>query len=93
MRTKKEIVTELVEKGHVTFDEALTLLETEKETVYIPNIPPIYPYYPPPYPIEPYYGDGYKITCYAMSGTAGSSFVNTTTVTQKTDVPFTFTNK
>jgi len=61
MKTKKEIIENLIREGHIGLDEALILLE--KETVYVPYQQQNYPAYPyPAYPIEPYYGDKYIIT-------------------------------
>jgi hypothetical protein len=91
MKTKKEIIENLIREVHIGLDEALILLETEKETVYVPYQQPNYPVYPyPAYPLEPYYHNGFFVTCNSNSSTAGNSYVNTT-VTQKTDVPFTLT--
>jgi len=42
MSTKKDIVKRLVEAGHIDFDEALLLMETEKEIIYPPYYPTIH---------------------------------------------------
>lgn len=52
---KLEILNRLTKEGHITLDEALVLLETEKEYIYIPtnnNINPwqSIPSFPPPNP-------------------------------------------
>lgn len=43
---KKEIVARLLKAEHITFDEALELMATEKEAVSYPWIYPNYPTYP-----------------------------------------------
>lgn len=53
MKTKAEIVQELLDKSQITAEEAVTLLIGTKEYVYIPAYPvlpyqtwPLYPSYP-----------------------------------------------
>ena len=51
MKIKKEIIENLIRLGHIGLEEALVLLETEKEVVYIPSKQPL----PYTHPITPYY--------------------------------------
>lgn len=60
---KKEIVERLLNAGHITFDEALTLMEAQETVVKIetvqpiniqPSLQPYAPIYPSPnYPVYP----------------------------------------
>lgn len=57
---KKEIVKRLIEAGHIDFDEALILMETEKQIVYLPRTdsplsPPWQPFVGSP--IQPFSGN------------------------------------
>jgi len=53
LETKEQIIERLIKAGHISFSEALKLMETQKE--YIPyNFPPYNPPYNPP-TIQPYY--------------------------------------
>lgn len=53
---KKEIISKLVKAGHITFEEGLILMETEKEYVYTPTLIPTapYPYITPINPLPQY---------------------------------------
>ena len=53
MKTKKEIVTSLVENNHITFEEALTLLEKD----YLPQVINY-----PSYPLSPGTDNPYVVT-------------------------------
>jgi hypothetical protein len=47
MKTKSEIVGQLLKDGKITAEEAVVLLQgPEKEYVYIPQPYPVYPVYP-----------------------------------------------
>lgn len=52
---KMELISRLVKDGSIDFVEALQLLETEKEYIYMNNPYPVYPNIPN-YPRMPYYG-------------------------------------
>ena len=63
-KTVSSIVQDLLEKGHITAEEALVLLKAELNKPCCPIIQPIAPYNPPspwtnPYnpPFSPYVGD------------------------------------
>ena len=60
MKTKSEIVGQLLKDGKITSEEAIVLLVgVEKEYVYIPQ----------PYPVVPYYPWGqYPIVTYTTAG-------------------------
>lgn len=56
-----QILENLIKEGHIGLDEALILLETEKETVYVPYV---YPNVLTPWDYAPtYINEPYKITC------------------------------
>lgn len=46
MKNKLEIVKDLVDNDVITFEEALILLEKEKEYIYVPQFQPYYPNQP-----------------------------------------------
>ena len=53
VQSKSQIIQRLLEEKHITVEEAMTLMMTEKEIQYIPTIPqtpcPNYPTYPNPF--------------------------------------------
>lgn len=55
MKTKAQIVQELLEKHQITAEDAVVLLMAEREYIYIPSP------YPSPSPI-PYQPDWYRVT-------------------------------
>lgn len=61
---KMKILDRLIKEGAIDLNEALVLLETEKETVFVPydRNPYPQPYHPPTLPIHPWnpiiYGNG-----------------------------------
>lgn len=62
MKTKAEIVQDLLDKGHITAQDAVVLLmgSKEKEYVYVPTYPTV-PYNPyPPFYTDPF---PYRVTC------------------------------
>ncbi len=62
MKTKIDIVLELVRQGKVTNEEAKILMTTEKEFVYLPySAPTIWPYNPM-WPTITYCGDSNHAT-------------------------------
>ncbi len=62
---KKDIIKRLLEKGQIDFDEALVLMETEKEYIY----------YPPYYTTVPYIQTDPTITTpHTYTDTTGNSF-------------------
>lgn len=62
MKTKIEIIQRLLDEQKITAVEAMTLMQTEKEYVYIPQWNDfIIPYYPP-YNPYPYYSTSGGIT-------------------------------
>ncbi len=76
-KTVSSIVQSLLEKGHITAEEALVLLKAELNKPCCPTIP-IAPYNPPsPYspPFQPYVGDpvfpNQPHVWYTVSGTGG----------------------
>ncbi len=83
MKTKKELIENLIREGHIGLDEALILLETEKEYISVPYQFQPLPYVPfeihpltipvYPEPMRPFYGDRYKITCGTGTGHIGLS--------------------
>jgi hypothetical protein len=63
MKNKKEIIENLIRDGHIGLDEALVLLETEKETICIKNNR-LYPMLPSLDDlIKSYYGDRFMGNC------------------------------
>ena len=56
-QSKSQIIQRLLEENHITVEEAMTLMMTEKEIQYIPTVPQVpYPNYPTyPNPFGPYY--------------------------------------
>jgi hypothetical protein len=70
---KKEIVGRLLKDGHITFDEALALMDVQETVVRIETISIPAPQIPlqPYYPVYPQYrrtGDVYPITCDTFTG-------------------------
>lgn len=73
MKTKSEIVGQLLKDGKITADEAIVLLQgPEKEYVYIPQPYQVYPYYPTPFPIITY-GGTYSVVSAGFVPTATTS--------------------
>lgn len=59
-KTKKELIENLIKEGVIGLEDALLLLEADKEVVYV-NTPYLMPYISP---LEPYYiQNPYTITC------------------------------
>jgi hypothetical protein len=80
--TVSSIVQGLLEKGHITAEEALVLLKAELNKPCYPVIP-VAPYNPPsPYspPLQPYVGDpvfpSQPQVWYTTSGTGGKQSLN-----------------
>lgn len=61
METKKEIIENLIRAGHVSLDQVLVLLSSDKPPVV--KFTPIYPPAWPCEPIRPYYGDEHHVIC------------------------------
>jgi hypothetical protein len=63
MKTKAQIVQELLDSKKINAEEAVTLLMgTEKEYVYLPQPYPVYPSYPVS-PLQPLWQSPFTITC------------------------------
>lgn len=97
MKTKKEIIENLIRREIIGLDEAIILLETEKEVVYIPSKQPL----PYTHPITPYYdkilhtppkGVDSPFLEYTTASVINTNPLPLSTVTQKTDVPTTKTS-
>lgn len=62
MKTKAEIVQNLLNESKITAEEAVILLtsEKDKEYIFVPAQPyPVYPYQP----FQPFYNDTFKVNC------------------------------
>lgn len=53
MKTKIQIIQQLLDDRKINAEEALILMQTEKEYVYIPNYTPFYVNPVPAYPLAP----------------------------------------
>lgn len=67
MKTKVQIIQELLESSKITAEDAMVLLMKDPEFIYIPQVPiyPQYPFTPPvnPWPWnQPFYCDYYVTT-------------------------------
>lgn len=69
MKTKIQIIQQLLDDRKINAEEAMILMQTEKEYVYIPNYVPYAPFYVnpvPAYPLAPNWyttsGDGLTIS-------------------------------
>ena len=81
-KTVSSIVQALLEKGHITAEEALVLLKAELNKPCCPTIQPIAPYNPAPWtnpyspPFSPYVGDPMPNIPQVWYGTVSTGTVN-----------------
>jgi hypothetical protein len=69
MKTKAQIVQELLDKRYITAEDAVVLLSPDKEYIYLPQPEPVYPW-------NPYVTNPFTVTCGGVGNASSSININ-----------------